>query len=448
MTNRTIGRRAALLATAGLLGGCETFDSIFGTTKKPLPGERRSVLTTDRDLAPDPSTAAEPVTLPAPVAMADWPLAGGNAAHAPGHLALPGNLAEAWRSSIGAGTGYRQRITTGPVIGGGSVFAADAFGVVSAFDLAQGGRRWRFDTRPEDDDAGAIGGGCALSNGVLYVASGMGEVLAMAPADGAVRWRVKLPAPSRGAPAVADGRIMIPTIDNQLVCLSAEDGKRLWSYRAQNALTVPLGLPAPAIEGDIVVAGFASGELVALRALDGRVVWTESAAGAAVAGGLADVQGIRALPVIDRGRVFAMGVNRTTVAVDLRSGRRLWERELGGTETPAVAGDWVFLISDNGNLAAVGREDGRVRWITPLNEAGTERERERRKGARYAAPILAGGRIILPSTLEEALIVDPATGQVAGSLRLPGAVSLPGAVAGNMLVFVTDDGSAVAYRGS
>jgi outer membrane protein assembly factor BamB len=446
MSNGTIWtRRAALLGSAGLLSGCGIFDGIFGSTKERLPGERRAVLAPRRDLEADAALANTPMNLPAAEARADWPQPGGNPGHAPGHAALPGGLSEVWRASVGTGSSYRRRITAGPVVAEGTVFAADAYGVVSAFDLARGGRRWRFDTRPEDDDVGAVGGGCTFDNGTLYVASGLGEVLALDPADGKVRWRMSPAAPPRGAPTVANGRIFVPTLDNALVAISAEDGKVLWTYRAQTAPALPLGLPGPAVVDDFLLAGFPSGELVAMRPEDGRVLWTESLA--AGRGGLGDISGIRGLPVIDRGRVYANSLGGLSMAVDLRSGRRLWEREIGGSETPLVVGEWVFVTSMDGDMAAIGREDGRVRWLSDFNAppAGKEKNED---PANFGPPLMAGGRIILPSSKGEALQIDPNDGSVSGRLRLPGGSTLPAVVAAGTLVFLTDDGYLVAFRGA
>lgn len=438
-------RRAALLGGAGLLGGCSMFDDIFGTAKERLPGERRSVLAPRRDLEADAGLASTPMELPPPEARADWPQPGANTSHVPGHLALPGNLREAWRSSVGTGSSYRRRITSGPVVAEGTVFASDAYGVISAFDLARGGRRWRFDTRPEDDDVGAVGGGCSYDNGTLFVSSGLGEVLALNPADGTVRWRVSPPAPPRGAPTVAQGRVFVPTLDNALVALSAEDGRVLWTHRAQQAPALPLGLPGPAVVDDFLVAGFPSGELVAMRPEDGRVLWSESLA--AGRGGLGDISGIRGLPVVDSGRVYANSLGGLSMAIDLRSGRRLWEREIGGSETPLVVGNWVFVLSSDGDMAAIGREDGRVRWVVDFN-APPPGEEKNENPANFGPPLLAGGQIILPSSKGEALLVNPSDGSVNGRLRLPGGSTLPAVVASGTLVFLTDDGSLVAFRGA
>ncbi|MBX6375552.1 MAG: PQQ-binding-like beta-propeller repeat protein [Acetobacteraceae bacterium] len=447
------GRRALLLgATAGLLGGCEWLDDIFGERKVPLSGERLTVLTTEQrsGLSVDEGMQSRTVTLPPPTPNTDWPQAGGVPSHAPGHPALGGDggggaLREAWRSSFGSGTGYRSRITGVPIVAEGTVYVADAVGIVSAFDAATGSRRWRLDSRPREERDGAVGGGVAFEGGTLYVASGLAEMLAVDPADGSVRWRVSLPAPTRGAPTVVGGRIFIPTIENQLLALSTEDGRRLWTHRASPTTAVPLGLPAPAVEGEVVVAGFPSGELSALRASDGRVLWTESLAPAGTST-LAEIAGIHALPVLDRGRVFAVGMGGLSIAVDLRSGRRLWEREVGGTQAPWSAGDWLFLLSRDGELAALGGEDGRVRWVTDL--------RPPREGSRepprvtWGAPVLAGGKLFVAGSGSEMVVVEPTDGRIIERRRLPGGATLAPAVAGGTLYLATDDATLVALRGA
>jgi outer membrane protein assembly factor BamB len=434
-------RRGVLLGAAGLLGGCSTIDDLISSRPAPLPGTRQAVLTPPPDLASDPGLSGRPVVLPPAAAVAEWPQIGGSAAHAPGHVALGGELREAWRAGVAGGGGLfggSGRITAGPVVAGGVVFAVDGIGGVSAFSLERGTRLWSFDTRPEDESSGALGGGCAAEGGSLFVATGMGEVLALDAATGTPRWRVRAGGPTRGAPAVAGGRVFVVTLENRLVALSAEDGRQLWVHRAAPAAAIPFGLATPAVEGDIVVAGFASGELVALRAPEGRLLWTETVAGAS-RGTIADIGGIRAAPAIREGIVFVAGLSGLSIAVDLRSGRRLWEREASSGSTPAVAGDWAFLVAEPARVLCVERQTGRVRWVADAAEGG--------RGAVRAAPLLAGGRLIVPGTDSRALLLDPADGSATGALRLPGPVLQPMAVAAGRLIVLTQDGTLAAYAG-
>jgi outer membrane protein assembly factor BamB len=235
--------------------------------------------------------------------------------------------------------------------------------------------------------------------------------------------------------------VFVGTIDSRLVALAAEDGRQAWVHRASPAIAIPLGIAAPAIADGIVVAGFPSGELAALRAAEGRLLWTETVAGLA-RGTIADIGGIRAAPAIRDGVVYAAGLAGLTIAVDLRSGRRLWEREVSAGSTPAVAGDWAFLIAEPGRVLCIEALTGRVRWVQDFAEGLSGRRAPIR-----AAPLLAGGRLIVPGTDSRALLLDPANGSIAGTLTLPGPVLQAMAVADGRLVLITEDGTLAAYTG-
>lgn len=439
---RTTRRLALLGGGAALLAGCETIDNLFSDRRPPLPGERLPVLRAEPPPTPDPGVDRNAVALPAPQPVADWPMAGGPPSHAAGHAAFAAQPSVAWRASVGSGSGYRARITSGPVVAGGVVYAVDAWGELTAHNLADGRLRWRADTTPEEESAVPLGGGVAVAGGTVFVATSLAEVLALDPADGAVRWRVRLPQPARGAPTVAGNRIFVPTIENQLIALAAADGRRLWAFRAGAMATLPLGLPAPAVDGETVVAGFGSGEVVALRVADGRLLWSDSVGIGNPS--LADIVGVTGLPLIEGGRVVATGRGSTTIAVDLRSGRRLWERNFGGGAGPAGAGDWVFSVTHDGLAIAIGREDGRIRWVTELDPAPEGGRRG--AAARFGRPMIAGGRIIIPSSRGELLLLDPAGGAIAGRVPLSSGVTLPMALAEGTLVALADDGTLIAVR--
>ena len=439
----------ALLGGAALLTGCDRardlFDDVLGTTKVPLQGERRPVMAVERGVAADDVARGRAFSLPAPTLNLEWPTAGGNAGHAPGHLSLPRPIGEVWRSSIGSGTGYRQRLTASPIVVGDTLYAVDAFGWITALDVARGNRRWQIDTRPRQDRDGAVGGAIAFANDTLYAATGMAEVMAIDPATGTIRWRAPLPAPARGGLSVAGGRLLVPTIENQLVGLSAEDGSRIWTFRATPVQALPLGLPSPAVEGEIAVGGFPSGEIVCFRIADGRVQWSESLGTTRGGVSIADIGAITALPVIDRGRVFAIGMAGAATSLDLRSGRRIWEREVGGTQTPSVGGDWVFAVTRGNALMALTRDEGRVRWITQLPEY--ENEARRRDPIAWGPPVLAGGRLLIVGSHAQLFEVDAESGEIIARLRLPGGSTLQPVVVNNSVYLMSDSGAVVALRG-
>jgi outer membrane protein assembly factor BamB len=439
---RVLGRRAALMLPLAATG-CSLLDRWFGDVKPPIPGKREAILAPQRGLVVD-NPPNRRVTLPPPQVNAAWPQPGGNAAHAPGHPAVADRLTKAWRANIGEGGGYRQVITARPVIAGGRAYAMDSNGVISAFSLRTGERLWRTDTADPEDDSTNIGGGVALDGDTLYAATGRAAVLALDAAGGKIRWRKPLPTPARAAPTVADDRLFVPTLDEQLVAFARKDGSKLWSYQGASEATSVLGLPSPAYADGLVVAGFGSGDIACLRAEGGSVTWTDGLGAGRGRTSLADLSAVRGLPVIDQGTVFAVSFGGLMAALDLRTGRRLWEREIASQETPWLAGDWLFVLTMDQQLAALNRHDGAVAWITQLPQF--EDTENRTDPIRWVGPLLAGDRLIVAGSTEEALAVSPYNGAILGRQPLSAAAAVAPVVAEGTVLLVTDDGTLLALR--
>ena len=344
---------------------------------------------------------------------------------------------------MGEGGGYRRKLPSQPIVIPGRAVTMDSDGQVAAFDMRTGARVWRTDTQADEDRSTNVGGGVSYANGVVFASTGRAELLALDAATGAIRWRRSLGAPARSAPTVADGKLYTLTIDDHLLCYPVA-GERQWSYQAATVATTLLGQAAPAYSDGIVVAGFGSGDIAALRADSGALAWSDSLAASRGRNSLTDISAIRALPVIDRGRVFAIGAGGFLVSLDLRSGRRLWERDTGGQQTPWLAGNWLFVQTLDQTLAAIGREDGRVRWLTDLPDY--DDPDKRRDPIFWTGPVLAGGKLVLTGSNSMALSVDPATGKLLGRIELRGAAAVAPVVADGTLLILTDDGTLAAYR--
>lgn len=434
-------RRAALLLPLAATG-CSFIDGLLGDAKVPLPGKREAVAATTRPgLAIDPANTAR-ITVPPPTATATWPQPGGSPAHVVGNVATRG-FTPAWRASIGEGGGYREKITAQPIVIPGRVVTMDSDAKVACFDLATGSRAWRTSTEADDSRSTNVGGGVSYADGTVFAATGRAELLALDAASGAIRWRKPLGSPARSAPTVADKRLVVLTLDDQVQSFDFA-GQRQWGYQAATAATTLFGQASPAFADGLVVAAFGSGELVALRAESGTLAWSDSLAASRGRNSLVDLSGIRALPVIDEGRVIAIGGGGLLVALDLRSGRRLWERDVGGLQTPWIAGGFVFVQTLDQVLAAVGRDDGRVRWATDLPRY--DNPEKKRDPLFWTGPLMANSRLILSGSNGTALSVDPVTGTLIGRIDLADAAAVAPVAASGTLLVLTDDGTLQAFR--
>jgi outer membrane protein assembly factor BamB len=427
-----------------VLSGCSLIRG-DGPATTPTVGNRTPILAVGSALEVDPAIAALEVILPPAVPNADWSQSGGNAAKSLGHVALPATLTPAWTGQINGGSN-RARLASAPVVSGGTLFVIDTEAMVHAFDAATGAKRWavKIGDTERDGQRARFGGGVSAEAGVVYAASGLGDVAALDAATGAVRWTVRPSGPLRGSPTLSLGNLYVMGQDNQLFALRASDGVVQWQEAGSVAPGSVFGVAAPAAGQSTIVAGYSSGELNAYRYENGRPLWGDALARTSITMSVSTLSDIDADPVIDRGRVFAIGQGGRMAAYELLTGQRIWELNMAGIATPWLGGEWVFVVADDARIFCIARATGRIRWIGQLPRW---RDEEDRDGAiRWTGPVLAGGRLILVSTDGRMAEVDPGSGSIQSMAEISGGTRLPPIVANGMLYVMDDTGRITAWR--
>ncbi len=429
------------------LTGCSSVTDVFDNESPALEGERISVLELQKSLEPDSDIlAAEGLIAPAPWKNEFWPQAGGYPNHSMQHLDLnEGDLKKIWSADIGDGSRSGLPLTAQPIVIDGRVFTLDTNSQLSAFDTKTGKMLWRRNVRASGEDDQVIGGGVAYARGILYVTNGYNEVLSLKPDDGTILWRSPIPAPSRAAPTIIDERIFITTLDNRLLALSTKEGSIMWEHTGLGEIAGLVGAASPAASRNIVVPVFSSGEISALRVQNGSVAWSDNLSSLRrLGGGLSNISDIKALPVIDKGMIFAISFSGNLVAIDERTGTRVWQREIGGSNVPWLAGNHLFVLSSENNLIALGRKNGAIHWVTELPKYKNEKKQ---KGTlTWTGPILAGGRLILSGTDGRMIDVDPQNGKIQKQWSIKNTVAITPIVAGGTLYLLSENGTLFAYR--
>lgn len=435
---------ASTIAFACLIGGCsESLPSLpklndlnpFAEKQQPLPGKRIPIATSVATAGIDMAPADRPMAIAAFTGNESWTQPGGTANNSPGHLALGAALKVAWTSDAGTGSSKYGKLSASPIAFGGKVYTLDAAGVVTAFSTSGGGAAWRVSVKPEDEKVAekGYGGGLAADVNRVFVATGYGNVVALDPASGKKIWEKNIGVPVRSSPTTADGRILVITIEGEVVCLSVDDGNELWRYRGIGEKASIVSNVSPAIEGTIAVVPFTSGEVVGINLATGAAAWSESLTQNRGASSLASMTDA-ARPVIDNGVVFAVGHAGRMIATNLR-GERMWSVPIPGIQQPMVSGDSVFVVDTAGQLMALTRREGKAQWTAKLPGATI-----------WSGPVLAGGKLWLTSSKGQLVGVEATTGKVSTTLDLGQPVFIAPIVAGSRMFVLTDKAKLVALN--
>ena len=443
----TASRFLITLSLASLLGGCASIGDVFsGGEKKTTPtiGNRVDILNTTVDTKADPDLAGLSVILPPEAPNANWAQPSGNSAKAPGHVALGTGLTRAWTSSV-TGASNRARLGAAPVINNGRLFVVDTEGKVSAFDANNGASIWSTSIEvSKDGRPSAFGGGVSADGNMVYATNGVGDVTAIKADTGEITWKKRPAGPLRGAPTVSNGNVYVMTQDNQIYALRASDGQSEWNESGPVGTSGIFGVAAPAAAQGTVIAGYSTGELAAYRYENGRGLWSDSLSRTAMSTSVSTLTDIDADPVIDRGRVFALGQGGRMASYQLVTGQRIWEINIAGITTPIVSGEWVFVLTSDAKILCVQRASGKIRWLSQLPQYKSE---SKKKGAiTWRGPVLAGGRLIVANSEGQVWSVSTGEGSANQVFELKSPVSVSPVVANNTLYLLDDSGTISAFR--
>lgn len=444
---RVRGAILAIILVASSLAGCsESLPSIpsmprlsdlnpFAEKQVPLPGKRLPVALSDNTGSIELAKADRPIAVPGPVGNDSWPQPGGSAANALGHVALSAAPRNVWSGDVGQGSSRQGRLISSPVVAEGRVFTLDTNGLVTAFAAAGGSAVWRTSTAPEGVKGGkGYGGGLAFDAGRLFVVNGFGIAASIDPSSGRKAWERSIGVPVRTSPTAAQGKLFFAASDGRAFALSQADGSELWAHRGIPERASIVTNASPAVDGDIVVFPYASGELVAMSISSGQVAWSESLARTRVASSLTSMSDA-SRPAIESGTLYAVGHAGRMVATSVKNGERIWQINVPGLQAPWVAGEIVYVVDTGGQLMALTRRDGRALWTVRLPGSTS-----------WSGPVLAGGRLWVASDKGAVVGVDAATGRVDQQLNAGAPVYIAPIVAGGRMYVLTDRGRLLAFQ--
>ncbi len=229
-----------------------------------------------------------------------------------------------------------------------------------------------------------------------------GSLTALAADTGQLVWQVSLRSAVQATPAIANGRVFVPTLGSKIVALGLADGKQLWSTDLGG-----LNVSSPAIiNGDLVVgAGLPQQFVVRLDGTTGAIVW-QSPPG---------MEEFSNTPPAVGGGVVVVGTNGGHYyAFDAATGLPRWDYRADGIvniAAPLIVGGRVYLAGgrESDHVHAVDAATGVpiAGWPISLpapdpDLVGTQIDR-RRAVSSFAS---AGGLITLETRLDDALDTD------------------------------------------
>ena len=264
-------------------------------------------------------------------------------------------LKSRWSRGVGDGQG-EGLLKINPILVGDSLYAASAEGRVMSVDPESGRVRWK-----QDLDL-ALSGGVGHHVNSVFVGASEGLVMRLDAASGSEIWRAPVSGEVLSAPQ-GDGRYVVAqTYDGKLMGFDYQTGEVRWTYTSDVPVLTLRGTGTPMILGDNAIAGFADGKVVAINLRSGNVAWEVRVAipqGRSEIERIVDIDGSMA---VQSNELYVASYQGRLSAIDTRSGRRLWQRNVSSVSGVGVGFGNVYVADDDGTVSAFLRNGQGVRW--------------------------------------------------------------------------------------
>ena len=337
-------------------------------------------------------------------------------------------ISELWKKDVGDGYD-KQYLKLIPVYANEKIFVAENSGEILAIDRITGKQVWSQNTKTR------ITGGPGAGHNLVTVGTGKAEVITLAADSGEILWTARVTSEVLAAPQIAGNIILARTIDGKIFGLNAEDGKRLWVYeRSVPALTLR-GSSAPVVSGDYIIAGFDDGRLAAIELQTGKPVWETRIALGSGRSELERMVDINAEPVIMDDVIYAASFQGRVAALNLRSGRILWTREVSSYAGLCVDSNAVYITDDDSAVWALDRKTGVSIW-----------KQENLLARAVTAPATIGQMVVVGDLEGYLHWMDKSTGEFIARNKISSKkIIAPPISVDNVLYSYASDGTLAAY---
>ncbi|MDR0625581.1 MAG: PQQ-binding-like beta-propeller repeat protein [Holosporales bacterium] len=446
-----------------------------------ITGHRELFIPMPMDVPVDHTISQKPVTIPI-CDVQKWPQ------H---HFSCTNELVNAkfdvskakllWKMRVGSHGRASDKLLANMVAANGVLFCCDAAGGITAIDVSRkassatkdsrgaGARNkkviWHANVAGKIDNIVKIGGLAVLGSGDLVVATAKGGILKLSATTGEIKKTAEVRGIIRSAPCVytdknckpcgesgakstktshgsaCSDRIIIQTSRNNVVVLDS-NLKVQWEQTETSEDVAFLAGASPATNGNVIVSAFSSGEYKAYDFFSNNEKWENFMTSLSQDETAATVQHICASPVISDGVAIILGSSGNLVANHIVSNRIVWKLPLSGLVTPAVSGDWVFMIDNSGRVFCIEKKTGKIkcRAVLPANK-------EEKAPEGWTAPILAGNAVVVVSDGGKVVFFDVNSGKIVRVIESRATNPVAAIVVDEVLFVSTKDGELYAFGG-
>ena len=247
----------------------------------------------------------------------------------------------------------------------------------------------------------------------LFIADSLANYYVINKNSGELKWKKKHSSSFNSQIKISKDKALVIDMENQLRCFSLKTGELIWSVKTQKSLLRSQKKQSLIINNDQIFFSNSIGDVTAVNISSGKIIWQTPTQSNVSFGNtyflkLSDI-------VSDKESIFVSNNNSQFLSIDLLSGAINWKQDFSSELRPAIIGNYLITISDNGLLIVMNKETGQIIRINDLLKS----IKEKRKKDYQPIGFLVGKFYIYVSTNNgRILVVNFKEGKIEKTLKL------------------------------
>ena len=247
----------------------------------------------------------------------------------------------------------------------------------------------------------------------LFVADSIANYFVINKNTGKLKWKKKHSSSFNSQIKTFENKAFVIDMENQLRCFSIETGDLMWSVKTQQSLLRSQKKQSLILDDNKIFFSNSIGDVTAVNISSGKIIWQTPTQSNVSFGNtyflkLSDI-------VSDKDSIFVSNNNKQFFSIDILSGAINWKQDFSSELRPAIIGNYLITVSDNGLLVVMNKETGQIIRVNDL----FKNIKEKRKKNYQPIGFLVGKFYIYVSTNNgRILVVNFREGKIEKTLKL------------------------------
>mgnify|MGYP001438465002 FL=1 len=198
----------------------------------------------------------------------------------------------------------------------------------------------------------------------LIAADNLSKYYALDMRDGKILWSKSHEAPFNSQIKIYKDKFFILDLNNNLNCFSLKDGSKIWNFNTEKPFINSLKKLSIVIDDEFVIFNNSLGDITAVNIESGILEWQVSSFNS---DNLNEIISLKTSNlIIDNKRILFSNNKNIFYSIDSKTGNINWRQQVVSHIKPAVIGDLLFTISNNGYLFLIDKNRGNIIRINDL----------------------------------------------------------------------------------